>query len=90
MEIKIQLPNPDDYQYAGGVEKFFTQMRISLKAAEKTYQEASKDLPDNQKSEVFLSFKHANADCENAIQELSDSGMIERQDQELFIEVCSV
>lgn len=44
MEIKIQLPNPDDYQYHGGVAEWFSQMRISLKAAEKTYQEATKGL----------------------------------------------
>lgn len=90
MEIKIQLPNPDDYQYAGGVEKFFTQMRISLKAVEKTYQEAVKDLPEEDKDTVFLSFRHANSNCAEAIQKLMDDGEIDRQDQELFIEVVSV
>lgn len=49
MQIKIQLPNPWDYQYADGPIDWFTQMRISLKAAEKTYQEATKGLTDEDK-----------------------------------------
>ena len=53
MEIKIQLPNPDDYQYHGGVAEWFSQMRISLKAAEKTYQEATKGLTEeDEKDEI--------------------------------------
>lgn len=90
MEIKIQLPNPDDYQYDGGVAKFFTQMRISLKAAEKTYQEAVKDLPKENTDNVYLSFRHADNKVAEVISELMDSGEIDRQDQELFLEVCSI
>lgn len=54
MEIKIQLPNPDDYQYRGGVAEWFSQVRISLKAAEKTYQEATKDLTREDEEENLL------------------------------------
>lgn len=52
MEIKIQLPNPDDYENA--VEQWFSQMRISLKAAEKTYQEATKDLTDEARKQYYV------------------------------------
>ncbi len=51
MEIKIQLPNPDEYQYHRGVADWFSQMRICLKAAEKTYQEAVKGLTDKEDDE---------------------------------------
>lgn len=54
MEIKIQLPNPDDYQYANGVAAWLSQMRISLKAAEKTYQEATKDLTDEARKQYYV------------------------------------
>lgn len=54
MEIKIQLPNPDDYQYHGGVTQWFSQMRICLKAAEKTYQEATKGLTEEDEKEEPL------------------------------------
>ena len=40
MQLKVNLPNP----YEMTPEQFFAQMRISLKAAEKTYQEAIKNL----------------------------------------------
>ena len=42
MELKVNLPNPDDMS----IEQWFSQMRISLKAAEKAYQEALKNLTE--------------------------------------------
>ena len=54
MEIKVNLPNP----YEMSPEQFFAQMRISLKAAEKTYQEANKNLTEEQieEKEIWLMF----------------------------------
>lgn len=52
MEIKIQLPNPDDYKSA--VPQWFAQMRISLKAAEKTYQEWTKGLTEEEKENAYI------------------------------------
>ena len=52
MEIKFQLPNPDDYTTA--MEQWFTQMRISLKAAEKTYQEMVKGLTEEETENICI------------------------------------
>ena len=44
MELKVNLPNPQEMT----AEQFFAQMRISLKAAEKTYQQTIKSLTEEQ------------------------------------------
>lgn len=49
MQIRIQLPNPDDYRHS--MERWFAQMRVSLMAAEKTYKEALLDLIEEQKKD---------------------------------------
>ena len=45
MELKVNLPNPYKVENA---EEFFAQMRISIKAAEKTYQQATKNLTEEE------------------------------------------
>lgn len=52
MQLKVNLPNP----YELDAEQFFAQMRISLKAAEKTYQESIKNLPEENKKDVSFYF----------------------------------
>lgn len=54
MDIKIQLPNPDDYQYHGGTKDWFAQLGISIKAAEKTYLQATKDLTEEDEKDEPL------------------------------------
>lgn len=49
MQLKVNLPNPYELE----PEQFFAQMRISLKAAEKTYQEAIKGLTGDEDIQNF-------------------------------------
>ena len=37
---------------------FFAQMRIALKACEKAYEQATKDLTDEEKEEFWLTYNH--------------------------------
>ncbi|HEC66815.1 MAG TPA: hypothetical protein ENI23_16190 [bacterium] len=53
MELKVNLPNP----YEVDAEQFFAQMRIALKAAEKTYQEAIKGLTEEEMRNFWLGFE---------------------------------
>ena len=53
MELKVNLPNP----YQLKAEEFFAQMRIALKAAEKTYQQAVKGLTEEEKKNFWLGFE---------------------------------
>lgn len=55
MELRIQVPNPDDYSRTKGeVKAWLSQIRVSLKAAEKTFEEATKNLPDEEACGVFI------------------------------------
>ena len=56
MKLRISFPNPWEFQ-GKNVEQFFAQMRIALKAAEKTYQEYVKDLTKEKVDDVWLSFE---------------------------------
>ncbi len=50
MQIKVNLPHP----YEMNPEQFFAQMRISLKAAEKAYQEVLKNLTEQEKKDCEI------------------------------------
>lgn len=69
MEIKIPLPNPDDVS----AEQFFAQMRISLKAAEKSYQLAvnnlTKEKDGKEPEKPWLRFRLRN-DIEEKLEEM--------------------
>ena len=75
MEIKIPLPNPDEVN----AEQFFAQMRISLKAAEKSYQLALHNFTDEEekpwlrfdlRDDVEEKLESVLPDCTNDIQEI--------------------
>ena len=53
MELKVNLPNPYELE----AEHFFAQMRIALKAAEKTYQEATRGLTEKEIKNFYLGFE---------------------------------
>lgn len=53
MQLKVNLPNPYELE----PEQFFAQMRIALKAAEKTYQEAIRGLTEEDIQNHWLSFE---------------------------------
>lgn len=53
MQLKVNLPNPYELE----PEQFFAQMRIALKAAEKTYQEAIKGLTEEELEGFYLGFE---------------------------------
>lgn len=91
MEIKIQLPNPDDYQYANGVADWLSQMRISLKAAEKTYQEATKDLTAEAiKDSFYLGIEVPYATAEE-LTKLEDAGEVRGViNNNLYLRIWSV
>lgn len=52
MLFKIGLPNPYEMKTA----MFFTQMRIAIKACEKAYEEATKDLTEEQKENCWIAY----------------------------------
>jgi hypothetical protein len=82
MDFKIDLPNP----FEGTPEEFFSQMRIVLKACEKSYQEMVKNLTDEQKEEMskwlYIAFRHPT--LEDAMDE-ADPDMAERQKIQLGV-----
>lgn len=80
MSIKIQLPDPYDVS----AEEFFSQARISLKAAERTYQESIKDLTDEEKDNIFIAFRHSDELEKKLITSEWEA------EQELYIEVVSI
>ena len=51
--FKIALPNP----WEMSAEDFFSQMRVVLKATEKSYQEITKGLTEEQKENYFIGFR---------------------------------
>ncbi len=51
MDIKFQLPNPNDCS----VEEFFSQIRISITAAEKSYQNRLKMMSPEEAEETVKS-----------------------------------
>lgn len=53
MKLKVNLPNPYELE----PEHFFAQMRIALKAAEKTYQEAMRGLTKEEIQDYWLGFE---------------------------------
>lgn len=69
MEIKIQVPNPDDYQ--GNHLEWFAQMRNVLKAAEKIYQQEINGLTEEQKTEVWCDVEIDFPDNEEDREELA-------------------
>lgn len=87
MQIRIQLPNPDDYRHS--MERWFAQMSVSLKAAEKTYKEALVDLTEEEKKDddctPWIRFRLV----ENEHDKLD--GLLDESLQEnLFLEVASL
>ena len=71
MEIKFQLPNPDEVN----AEQFFVLMRTTLKAVEKSYQEMIKDLSDED-DKPWMRFRHSDdieGNCESCVTDFSDS-----------------
>jgi len=53
MELKVNLPDPYELE----AEHFFAQMRIALKAAEKTYQEVIRGLTKEEIENFYLGFE---------------------------------
>ena len=56
MKLKIGFPNPWEFQ-GKNAEQFFVQMRIALKASEKTYQEYVKSLTSEEEESIWLGFE---------------------------------
>lgn len=54
MEIKIQVPNPDDYQ--GNQLEWFKQLRTVIRSAEKIYQQEISNLTEENYSNVWVDF----------------------------------
>lgn len=67
MEIKIQVPNPDDYQ--SSYNEWFVQMRNVLKAAEKIYQQEISNLTEENYQDVWVDFELSDKQLEKEIEE---------------------
>jgi len=83
MEMKLQLPNPDDVS----AEQWFAQMRIVLKAAEKMYQEMVANLKKEGSEEVpwirFDLSEKLKEECVKGIPEVDED-----MQSKLFIQVA--
>ena len=57
MKLKVHLPSP--YEDGTDIKQFFALMRVAIKAAEKTYEEAIRGLTEEEKENFYLRFNNA-------------------------------
>lgn len=90
MEIKIQVPNPDDYQ--GNQLEWFKQLRTVIRSAEKIYQQEISNLTEENYSNVWVDFVIDSKVVEEKEKEGSLNVFIEDRDyfNHLSIRVASV
>lgn len=55
-QLKVHLPSP--YEDGTDIKQWFALMRVALKAAEKTYEEAVKGLTEEDKNNFYLRFNN--------------------------------
>ena len=89
--IKINLPNPREMS----ITEFFAQMRISLKAAEKSYEEMIRGIELTNDNQPWISFRMENIkdllggddqsheDLHNAL----DNFICEDESQDIYLEI---
>lgn len=80
MEIKVSLPNPIEL----GPEMFIAQLRIALKAFEKSYEEATKNLTKEEKEEFWVRFRLPKLD-----EEIDGIDSDHEKDQEIELRLLS-
>ena len=51
--VKIALPNPGDFTYAGGIKHFLRQLELCVHHAQKAYEEMIKDLPEDELEDLL-------------------------------------
>ena len=56
--VNITLPNPNDFQYEGGIKHFLRQLELCVHHAQKSYDEIVKDRSDEVNLEnIFCVFR---------------------------------
>lgn len=80
--IKINLPNPLEMS----IPSFFAQMRIALKAAEKSYEEMKKAVDPEKVEDMFVAFHHP-SELEQEIDKKGVDWYGNEKAMELYIEI---
>ena len=88
MEIKIQVPNPDDYQ--GSHAEWFIQMRNVLKAAEKIYEQEISGLTEEQRENVWADIEIEFPDNESEPNELNVFMSDRKYLEKMYIRIASI
>ena len=64
--IKITLPNPNEFQYQGGVKHFLRQLELCVHHAQKAYEEIKNNKKENGEYEAsdneYVVFRQPNMD----------------------------
>jgi hypothetical protein len=59
--FKIALPNPSEFEY--DFKSYFAQMKIAIKAAEKSYEQLTKNLTEEQlKDYLYITYRFPKID----------------------------
>ena len=86
MELSINLPNPFELE----VEQFFAQMRIALKSAEKSYQQAINGLTAEEVENIYIKFELTKLIANDESRELLEQADPDCEDRQyLSIEINS-
>ena len=86
--LKVNFPSP--YEDGTDIKQFFALMRVALKAAEKTYEEAVKGLTNEDKEDFFLRFNNAFQVEEKAKELQEELDPDYSKTQEVWLEIQSV
>ena len=54
--FKIALPIPSEFE--NDIPSFLAQMKIAIKATEKSYEQITKNLTDEQKQNFYIMYRH--------------------------------
>ena len=89
MLFKIGLPNPNEMKPL----MYFAQARIALKAAEKAYEEATKNLSEEEKEDFFMIYRFPILEDREQDEEYFmkvHSDELGDQMQDIELEICKV
>jgi len=88
MTLKVNFPSA--YEDDTDIKQFFALMRVALKSAEKTYDEAIKGLTEEDKKNFYLRFNNAFDELEKVKKLQEELDPEYDKTQELWLEIISI